>query len=386
MQLKALTIDELPDFSSSIAQQTSKVGWASKNDGLDVVLDGSRVLAVTDSVGNTTYSLRMYVADTPHNVFYNVVAKQTHEGVQREPFVLRYEVDEDYWPEYVAGPRQEKPFKGTIGVYTLEAFGLQMDQNGKMGSEPEPCLEVNADGGDGDGGYSGGGSNSQPEEGSSSSGGGGSNDPGSYYDYWNTYAPDNGGGAGDDTEPFVEVGEGKFGGPGTDGILKALAITGKSADCPEENTLLPINEDEDVILIPSCQSFEYADGSLVKGAGVSNIQNIFIAAGIDDNGPFTHSFHLNITKSYFTMPKYWTNGKAANATATALHQANLLTKAWFLSNPKANSNMLIYEWEKNIKSAMKAIGGDFSKNAPFPINNLAPYTEDWVWDKTDCST
>ncbi|WP_318311114.1 hypothetical protein [Flagellimonas crocea] len=244
VQLKALTIDELPDFSGSIAQQTSKVGWASKNDGSDVVLDGSRVLAVTDSVGNTTYSLRMYVADTPHNVFYNVVAKQTYEGVQNEPFVLRYEVDQDYWPEYVAGPRQEKPFKGTIGVYSLEAFGLQMDQNGKMGGEPEPCLSVNAEGGDGDGGYSGGGSNGG-NEGSSSSGGGTDYDPGSYYDYWNTYAPDNGGGAGDDTEPFVEVGEGKFGGPGTDGILKAIALTGKSADCPEEETLLPINEEDD---------------------------------------------------------------------------------------------------------------------------------------------
>ncbi|MBW8245290.1 hypothetical protein K1F50_21010, partial [Muricauda oceani] len=212
VQLKALTIDELPDFSSSIAQQTSKVGWASKSDGSDVVLDGSRVLAVTDSVGNTTYSLRMYVADTPHNVFYNVVAKQTHEGVHNEPFVLRYEVDEDYWPEYVAGPRQEKPFKGTIGVYTLEAFGLQMDQNGKMGSEPEPCLSVNAEGGNGDSGNSGGGSNGG-NEGSSGSGGGGNHDPGSYYDYWNTYAPDNGGGgSGAGTEPFVEVGEGNFGG------------------------------------------------------------------------------------------------------------------------------------------------------------------------------
>ncbi|MEY8781675.1 hypothetical protein AB9K32_14685 [Allomuricauda sp. XS_ASV26] len=247
VRLRALTIDELPDFSSSIAQQTSKVGWASKNDGSDVVLDGSRVLAVTDSVGNTTYSLRMYVADTPHNVFYNVVAKQTHEGVQNEPFVLRYEVDEDYWPEYVAGPREEKPFKGTIGVYTLEAFGLQMDQNGKMGGIPEPCLSVNAEGGNGDSGNSGGGSNSG-NEGSSGSGGGGNHDPGNYYDYWNSYAPDYGGGAGDDTEPFVEVGQGKFGKFGDNGILKA-SPTGKSADCPEEETLIPINEeDEDKII------------------------------------------------------------------------------------------------------------------------------------------
>ncbi|WP_318311119.1 hypothetical protein [Flagellimonas crocea] len=45
------------------------------------------------------------------------------------------------------------------------------------------------------------------------------------------------------------MGEGNFGGTGTDGILKAIALTGKSADCPEEETLLPINEeDEDKII------------------------------------------------------------------------------------------------------------------------------------------
>ncbi|MBW8245257.1 SprT-like domain-containing protein [Muricauda oceani] len=44
------------------------------------------------------------------------------------------------------------------------------------------------------------------------------------------------------------MGEGNFGGPGTDGIFKAYAIMGKSADCPEENTLLPINEEEEKII------------------------------------------------------------------------------------------------------------------------------------------
>src|SRR5690606_27885302 len=123
-------------------KRASKMGWASKSEGEDIVLDGSRVLAVTDSVGNRTYSLRMYVPGTPHNVFYNVVGKQTHDGVQNERFVLRYEVDEDYWPEYAAGPRQEKPSRGKIGLYSLEAFGLQTEQEGRMGSIPEPCYEA----------------------------------------------------------------------------------------------------------------------------------------------------------------------------------------------------------------------------------------------------
>jgi len=294
--LEALTIDQLPDFSGSIEQKSSKMGWASKNDGGDVILDGSRVLAVTDSVGNTTYSLRMYVTGTPHNVFYNVVGKRTHDGLQREPFVLRYEVDQEYWPEYVAGPREERPFKGTIGVYKLEDFGLQLGQNGKMNGIPEPCYKPFESNGNGFDGNGGGGNANNNEEGNNN-GGGGNQDPGNHYEYWNSYAPDNNYNGGDPGgEPFVEIGQVKLEVPTSDSDWqKVFGTTGKNDDCPEENTLLPINEEEDVILIPSCQSFEYADGSLVKGAGVSNIQNIFIAAGIDDNGPFTHSFHLNIT-------------------------------------------------------------------------------------------
>ncbi len=236
VKLESLTIDELPQLVGAIEKRASKMGWASKSEGGDIVLDGSRVFAVTDSMGNRTYSLRLYVPGTPHNVFYNVVGKQTHDGVQNEPFVLRYEVDEDYWPEYVAGPRQEKPFRGKIGLYNLETFGLQTLQEGRTGSIPEPCYEAIADGNGGSDGSGGNNSNGGPN-------GGTGHDPGSDYQYWNTYAPDNGGGSGG-REPFVEVGEGRFGDFGTDGTWKR-ALAGKSADCPEEETLLPINEEEE---------------------------------------------------------------------------------------------------------------------------------------------
>ncbi|RIV52376.1 hypothetical protein D2V93_04310, partial [Flagellimonas taeanensis] len=263
VRLESLTIDELPQLVGAIEKRGSKMGWASKSEGGDIVLDGSRVLAVTDSVGNRTYSLRMYVPGTPHNVFYNVVGKQTHDGVQNEPFVLRYEVDEDYWPEYAAGPRQEKPFRGKIGLYNLETFGLQNMQEGRTGGTPEPCYEAIADG-NGNGGS--GGNNS-----GGSSNGGTDHDPGSDYQYWNTYAPDNGGGSGG-REPFVEVGEGRFGDFGTDGTWKR-ALTGKSADCPEEETLLPINEEDfeekidDAALKPCLKNILNDLKTLNKGVG-----------------------------------------------------------------------------------------------------------------------
>lgn len=84
------------------------------------------------------------------------------------------------------------------------------------------------------------------------------------------------------------------------------------------------------------------------------------------------------------MPKTWTNGGAANATAIALQAANIRTKAWFLKNHKASGFQLTKEWEKNIRSAMRSIGGDWSLTAPHTIPNLAPYAEDWAWQRSDC--
>jgi len=382
--LESFTIGDLPDLANTIYNSTkkSRINWTSKSDGQGIVLDESRILAVTDSVGNITYSVRMLVPETPYNVFYNMVSKRTAEGEQNEPMVLRYKVNEDYAPVYFTSDRKDAPFKGDLSVYKLSTFG-DIGFSSKGGLEEEPCYNYSS--GDGSGGSGSGGSGCGDCSVSDSSDNWGYWDPdGGYTSYWISW----GGGVGEGTQEFsadVEVGQGNFGDFGTDGTFKRN-ISGKNDDCPDDELLLPINEeDEDVLLIPSCQSFEYANGNLVKAAGVSNIQNVFIAAGVDSNGPYTHNFHLNIPKSYFSMPKYWTNGGAANATAKALHSANLATKTWFLGNPKASGYELGVQWEKNIKTAMRAIGGDFTRNEPFPIRNLAPYAEDWAWNKTDCT-
>ncbi|MDC6385307.1 hypothetical protein PP180_08000 [Muricauda sp. SK9] len=311
VRLESLTIDELPQLVGAIEKRGSKMGWASKSEGGDIVLDGSRVLAVTDSVGNRTYSLRMYVPGTPHNVFYNVVGKQTHDGVQNEPFVLRYEVDEDYWPEYAAGPRQEKPFRGKIGLYNLETFGLQNMQEGRTGGTPEPCYEAIADG-NGNGGS--GGNNS-----GGSSNGGTDHDPGSDYQYWNTYAPDNGGGSGG-REPFVEVGEGRFGDFGTDGTWKR-ALTGKSADCPEEETLLPINEDDEKIGVDV--SVDPCVKGIINKLKTKDMQNLTVP----NIGQLAGTGHLSqtIIDMFDGSTNYHLNFKVADATTSGGLKRNAYT-------------------------------------------------------------
>ncbi len=226
------TIDELPKLADKIQVTTSKSGlnWTSKTDGESITLDESRVLSVKDSIGNITYSIRMFVPDAPYNIFYNVIAKQTANGEIKNPFIIKYEVDEAYAPTYFTSKRQDAPFKGVLSTFKISSFEGIDQIYGKNDFEPEPCYSGDGSGDEGSGGSG---------NGSGGSGGGGTDhDPGTTFTYHPVaFAPD--------TVGSVEVGEGSFGTSGTDGALKRN-ITGKNDDCPEDEMLIPINEEDKI--------------------------------------------------------------------------------------------------------------------------------------------
>lgn len=388
-----LSADDIPQVIDRITSITNanKTTLGNKVNEEGYFLDTNRILGVTDSVGNKTYALKLYLKNGRENAFYNLIATERSYGQDIPVAILEYIMEPDYFIDRSQGIKRAGGYERTINYYSFRDFSyISLASTGEYHTLPDPCGEFSMDG-DGDGssgtssGSGGGGSGGGP---GSSSGTGGT----SYTGGTGPIGVSSGGSTGGGATPDVEVGEGcfcdSFEPSGGDAEKLGGLLTGKDDDCPEGEILLPVNEEEeeDVLLIPSCQSFEYANGLLVKAAGVSNIQNIFVAAGFySDGSPYYHRFDLNITEAYFSMPKTWTNGNAANYTANALHLANLKTKAWFQENPKVSVYSLGLEWDKNIRDAMRAIGGDYSKTAPFPIKNLAPYAEDWVWAKTDCT-
>lgn len=373
INLESFNIDELPKLANEINEstKTSKIGWTSKNDGKGIILDESRILAVTDSVGNTTYSIRTYLPDTPYNVFYNTLVKKETNRDYGEPIVLRFEVREDYFPTYVSTDRRKAPFKGKIDVYTLESFG-DAEISGKTGGGTPCGGGINVGGGAnssegplGTGTYDGHGMNTGTWTGGRIGG------FGSFGGF--------GGGGGNNDKPtgYVEVGEGEFGDYGTDGEWKRTVITGKGNPC-DITLLVPVNEEEKSA-DPSCESFNfYKVGSTgVQVAAVDGIWDVVTRWGRCPGIGVAASYQTY----YFHLSSHLNQYLAAERAADALEGAFYDLQKWFERQPcnQMNTGVLARKMDDFIKENFKEIGGQATRNAPLGWNGKSEkYKEDWM--------
>lgn len=255
------TIDNIPELSGAIfgSTQKSNIDWASKDDGESILLDESRILSVTDSIGNVVHSIRMYVPGTPYNVFYNVVIKEEGDGNFLEPMVIRYEIDQDYYPTYKSLDRSEAPFIGIIETYRLDSFDIAFSGLEKTG-RAAPCgggISVDESGGSSESGTGMGTTTGHSGGGSWSGGGVGSSSGGVVNNNQTT------------TITTVEVGEGDFGDFGSDGSFKRNVI-GKNSPC-NTSVMVAVNEEEEAP--PSCTSFNFKKTS--KNWQEANVTGIY---------------------------------------------------------------------------------------------------------------
>lgn len=68
-------------------------GLMSKNGTAPISIDTKNILGVRDSVGNLTYSLRLYWHKGPENSIFNLVINKRRDGVKNPPFIMEYEMD-----------------------------------------------------------------------------------------------------------------------------------------------------------------------------------------------------------------------------------------------------------------------------------------------------
>ncbi|THV61499.1 hypothetical protein EZV76_04000 [Flagellimonas alvinocaridis] len=381
-----LSADDIPQVIDRITSITkaNKTTLGNKVNEEGYFLDTNRILGVTDFVGNKTYALKLYLKNGRENAFYNLIATERSYGQDIPVAILEYIMEPDYFIDRSQGIKRAGGYERTINYYSFRDFSyISLASTGEYHTLPDPCGEFSMDG-DGDGssgtssGSGGGGSGGGP---GSSSGTGGT----SYTGGTGPIGVSSGGSTGGGATPDVEVGEGcfcdSFEPSGGDAEKLGGLLTGKDDDCPEGEILLPVNEEEeeDVLLIPSCGSFDFYK------VGTTGVQVAAVNGIWDIVTKFDRCPGIGVAASYqtyyFHLPGHLNSAYASEMAANALGGAFYDLQKWFQKQPcsQMSTGVLAIKMDEFIKENFTEIGGQATRNAPLGWSGTARvYKEDWT--------
>ena len=232
---------EISDIISEVKNEFDFSGTMQKSNKNSFKVNFSNAIEVVDSVGNKTYSLEITREKLEPKKIYNLVVVRKRSGKRVAPFVMEYVFENG--DKYTYAISSNKRFEGKINVYSLNRF---FNKPSIAGMDPtDPCwkdIDTNSDPSS-DGTSSGTSSSGGSGSGSGSGSGGGKTEGSTSWAPYYVYEPSPRRGS-------VEVGEGNFGKPGTDGenMQKYYTSSAKDSDCPEDDShLIAINTLIDVI-------------------------------------------------------------------------------------------------------------------------------------------
>jgi hypothetical protein len=86
------------------------------------VFDEQTIMKVTDTLGNTNYTIRFTFQKSPENVFYNLVVGQNTKGDISSNFILRYASDSLSLKDFKDSGFDLKFFRGDLTIHKYEDF------------------------------------------------------------------------------------------------------------------------------------------------------------------------------------------------------------------------------------------------------------------------
>jgi len=106
-------------------------------------IDLNAILKVKNTEGITNYSFNIVVENAPINEFYNVVVRESADGTVKEPYVIKYVVDEDTLAVFLANNRNFRYFKGKKYILSFNHFFDSMNGlSNKLSNDPCSDEEV----------------------------------------------------------------------------------------------------------------------------------------------------------------------------------------------------------------------------------------------------
>jgi uncharacterized membrane protein YgcG/DNA-directed RNA polymerase subunit H (RpoH/RPB5) len=86
------------------------------------VFDEQTIMKVTDTLGNTNYTIRFGFPHAPERIFYNLIVGRDAQGVMNEPFIVRYVSDSTSFDAFKSSKYDFSKFRGKITYHKYADF------------------------------------------------------------------------------------------------------------------------------------------------------------------------------------------------------------------------------------------------------------------------
>lgn len=97
------------------------------------VFDEQTIMKVTDTLGNTNYTIRFGFPHTPERIFYNLIVGRDAQGVMNEPYIVRYVSDSTAFDAFKNSNYDFSKFRGKITYHKyVDFFGTNKSLIGDL--------------------------------------------------------------------------------------------------------------------------------------------------------------------------------------------------------------------------------------------------------------
>lgn len=105
-----------------------------------------RILKIKNKKNIANYTFNILIQDSPINEFYNLIVNEDASKKIKEPYVIKYVVDDDALDNFLANNNDFSYFKGKTYILPFNSFFESFDLQSKSStSDPCPPIETNID-------------------------------------------------------------------------------------------------------------------------------------------------------------------------------------------------------------------------------------------------
>jgi putative chitinase len=126
-QIDYLSANQAPVFvKEMLPSHNRENNVASSNNYTDAetgaVFDEQTIMKVTDTLGNTNYTIRFGFPHTPERIFYNLIVGRDAQGVMNEPYIVRYVSDSTAFDAFKNSNYDFRKFRGKMTYHKYADF------------------------------------------------------------------------------------------------------------------------------------------------------------------------------------------------------------------------------------------------------------------------